>query len=98
MLRRVALVKPDVSEERSASIIREALGSSETLVLRRATGRNIPEDDILHGYCRVNLKSSIPLRTFLPDSHTDKGFTAHNPTDPGTRMVVLLYYCTIVLL
>jgi hypothetical protein len=84
MLRRVVLVRIDVSEERIASIIRvrrigelgttlrsilrllvtanvvpsspilvtlmmEATLSFETLVLTRATGRNIPEDGIFLG-------------------------------------------------
>jgi hypothetical protein len=38
MLRRVALVR---------TVVSEALGSSETPVLTRATRRNIPEDTIL---------------------------------------------------
>jgi hypothetical protein len=77
MLHRMSHVRIDVSEERSASIIRlvrrllvtapssqilftlmmEALRSSETLVLTGTTGRNIPEDDIVHGHRRENLKS-----------------------------------------
>jgi hypothetical protein len=35
----------------------EALSSSQTSVLTRATRRNIPEDDILHSHGREILKS-----------------------------------------
>jgi hypothetical protein len=71
MLRRVVLVRTDVSEERSANVHSspilftltiEALRSSETSVLTISTQRNIPEDGMLHSHRRENLKSFIPIR------------------------------------
>jgi hypothetical protein len=46
------------------TLMMEALSSSETSVLIRATWRNIPEDGILHSYRSENLKSYLNLCSF----------------------------------
>jgi hypothetical protein len=59
MLRRMTLVRTDVSEEYSASVIRVVkIGELETTFAVTSNRRvNIPEDGILHSHRSKNLKS-----------------------------------------
>jgi hypothetical protein len=80
MLRRVVLVRTDVSEERNASFIRVTrigeLGTTLAVTSNRRTLRRntkqkphgVTEDAILHIHRRETLKSYIDLRGFADNS------------------------------
>jgi hypothetical protein len=78
MLRRVALVRTDVSEELSSSIIRVTrIGELGTLAVTSNRRRNIPEDIILNSHRCENLKSYITF-FFHSQSHNKCSTSFYN--------------------
>jgi hypothetical protein len=73
--------------------MKEALGSSETSVLTRATRGNIPEDSILHSHRRENLKSYMPSKTLNHFLNFEKIKVVFGEIPP---ICIFMYLCVFV--
>jgi hypothetical protein len=71
------------------TLLVEAICSSETSVLTRATWHHIPEDDILHGHGHENFKSYRGLSSFSSNSN-------HSPFNLNNHLILhnIRYFCS----